>query len=188
MAEGIASSPALYAVYKSAGLLDSIVGGIALPDVKVLGTGVNLQTTVADLMRVGAMSGGILAGVAKMITAGNFSGGFSGAGLLKSFGIDSNLKTVSRGQGAGLATSGVKVSSSGFVGNSEEGVVYNKTMSDADDSAKKQLAEAKEDVEEDTTRKVVDEHIVQIYTLLKDVTEGRAKFNVSLAERPGWLP
>ena len=61
-------------------------------------------------------------------------------------------------------------------------------MSDANDSSKKQLAEAKEDTEEDTTRKVVDEHIVQIYALLKDVTEGRAKFNVSLAERPGWMP
>ncbi|MDY2738030.1 hypothetical protein [Intestinibacter sp.] len=188
MAEGMASNPVLYAIYKSAGLLDSVAGGIALPDIKVLGTGVNLQTTVADLMRVGAMSGSILAGVAKMITAGNFSGGFSGTGLLKSFGIDSNLKTVSRGKGAGLATSGVTVSSSGFVGNAEEGVVYNKTMSDADDSAKKQLAEAKEDVEEDTTRKVVDEHIVQIYELLRSVTEGTAKFNVSLAERPGWLP
>ena len=78
MAEGMASNPVLYAIYKSAGLLDSVVGGIALPDIKVLGTGANLQTTVADLMRVGAMSGGILAGVAKMIAAGNFSGGFSG--------------------------------------------------------------------------------------------------------------
>lgn len=188
MAEGIASSPVLYAIYKSAGLLDSLVGGIALPDIKVLGTGANLQTTVADLMRVSAMSGSILAGVAKMITAGNFSGGFSGAGLLKAFGIDSNLTTVSRGKGTGLATSGVTVSSSGFVGNSEEGVVYNKTMSDADDSAKKQLAEAKEDTEEDTTRKVVDEHIVQIYELLKSVTEGTAKFRVSVAEIDGWQP
>ena len=61
-------------------------------------------------------------------------------------------------------------------------------MSDADDSTKKQLAEAKEDVEEDTTRKVVDEHIVQIYTLLKDVTEGRAKFNVTFEESSSWRP
>ena len=112
----------------------------------------------------------------------------NGVGLLKAFGIDQNLTTVSRGKGTGLATSGVTVSSSGFVGNAEEGVVYNKTMSDADDSAKKQLAEAKEDTEEDTTRKAVDEHIVQIYELLRSVTEGTAKFNVSLAERPGWLP
>ena len=188
MAESMASNPVLYAIYKSAGLLDSVAGGIALPDIKVLGTGVNLQTTVADLMRVGAMSGSILSGVAKMIAAGNFFGGFSGAGLLKAFGIDSDLQTVSRGKGGGLATSGVTVSSSGFVGNAEEGVVYNKTMSDADDSAKKQLIEAKEDMEEDTTRKVVDEHIVQIYELLKSVIDGTNKFNVTFEESSSWRP
>lgn len=56
MAAGIANNPMLYATYKAAGLLDAVTGGIALPDIKVMGTGVNLQTTIADLMRVGAMS------------------------------------------------------------------------------------------------------------------------------------
>ena len=61
-------------------------------------------------------------------------------------------------------------------------------MSNADDRSKKQLAEAKEDTEEDTTRKVVDEHIVQIYELLKSVTEGTARFNVTFEESSSWRP
>ena len=63
MASSMASSPALYFLNTAANLLDSF-GGIALPDIKVMGSGVNLQTTVADLMRVGALGGTALSGPA----------------------------------------------------------------------------------------------------------------------------
>ena len=78
LAAGIANNPMLYATYKAAGLLDAVTGGIALPDIKVMGTGVNLQTTIADLMRVGAMSGSILSGIGGMITSGGNGGVSSG--------------------------------------------------------------------------------------------------------------
>ena len=182
-AEGIAQSPVLYGIYKVAGLLDDVAGGIMLPDIKVLGSGVNLQTSVADLMRVGAMSGGILSGIAKMISAGS-GGGFNAEKMLKAFGVN-NLATVTRGNGTGLTTSGVTVSSSGFVGNSEEGAVYNKTMSDANDSKKSQMAEAKEDQDQDVTNKTIDEHIVRIYTLLQNVIDGTSSFTVVQQAGPG---
>lgn len=185
-AEGIAQSPVLYGIYKVAGLLDDVAGGIMLPDIKVLGSGVNLQTSVADLMRVGAMSGGILSGIAKMISAGS-GGGFNAEKMLKAFGVN-NLATVTRGNGTGLTTSGVTVSSSGFVGNSEEGAVYNKTMSDANDSKKSQMAEAKEDQDQDVTNKTIDEHIVRIYTLLQNVIDGTSSFTVVQQAGPGWTP
>ena len=75
MAAGIANSPAMYGLYKAAGMLDAVAGGIALPDIKVMGSGVNLQTTVADLMRVGAMSGGILGSIGTMVAAGGGGNG-----------------------------------------------------------------------------------------------------------------
>ncbi len=64
----IGSNPVTYAIYKAGGLLDDVVGGIALPDIKFMGTGVNLQTSVADLMRVAALSGGIMSGIGSMIS------------------------------------------------------------------------------------------------------------------------
>ena len=98
MAAGVANNPLLYATYKAAGLLDTVTGGIALPDIKVMGTGVNLQTTIADLMRVGAMSGSILSGIGSMVASGG----------------NGDLNTVSRGKGHGLRTTGgATVSESG---------------------------------------------------------------------------
>lgn len=173
MAAGVATNPALFAIYKMANALDSVVGGIALPDIKVMGTGVNLQTTVADLMRVAALSGGLLQGVGSMIGAGG-NGGLTGAGLLKAAGINTgSLNYVSRGGKTGiLETSGTYVSESGgYVGNTEGSDVYNQTMTSANDSAKQQLIEAQDESEE-TTLNTVDEHVVAIYKLLQDVTSG----------------
>lgn len=172
MAAGIANNPMLYATYKAAGLLDAVTGGIALPDIKVMGTGVNLQTTIADLMRVGAMSGSILSGIGSMIASGG-NGGITGSGILKAAGISGNLNTVSRGDGQGLRTAGgATVSESGsLIGNSNGSDIQNATMTNATDSANAQLAEAVDSSEETKLSEVYAE-VVEIYKLLQDVANG----------------
>ena len=172
MAAGIANNPMLYATYKAAGLLDAVTGGIALPDIKVMGTGVNLQTTIADLMRVGAMSGSILSGIGSMIASGG-NGGITGSGILKAAGISGNLNTVSRGDGQGLRTTGgATVSESGsLIGNSNGSDIQNATMTNATDSANAQLAEAVDSSEETKLSEVYAE-VVEIYKLLQDVANG----------------
>ena len=172
LAAGIANNPALYAMYKTAGLLDAVTGGIALPDIKVMGTGVNLQTTIADLMRVGAMSGSILAGIGTMISSGG-NGGITGSSILRAAGISSAANMISRGNGSALSTTGgASVSESGaLIGNSSGSDVKNATMTSATDSANAQLAEAVDSSEETKLSEVYAE-IVEIYKLLQDVANG----------------
>ena len=104
-----------------ANLLEDTVGGIAIPYALAAGFGVDLETTVADLMQVEAFSGGILSSMGTLlsgITAGS-SGGFSGAGMLQAVGVSGNtVKEIARGTGlkAGAA-SGATVSQSTFIGN-----------------------------------------------------------------------
>lgn len=178
MSAGIANNPALYAIYTMASFLEDTVGGIKLPDIKVAGTGVNLQTSVAQLMNVAALGGSILSGIGKIMGAGTF-GSFSGSGMLRALGISGNTATVSRGTGAGLLSAGgTTYSQSGYIGNSEGGDVYSKTMSDANDGANRQLVEAK-DESQDIALSDVDSHIMTIYQLLDDVITGASSFHVT---------
>jgi len=187
MAAGIANNPALYSIYTMASLLEDTVGGIKLPDIKVLGSGVNLQTSVAQLMNVAALSGSILSGIGQMMSAGS-GGGFNTLGMLSALGIGSNTATVTRGTGAGLLnTGGISYSESGFTGNSEGGDVYGKTMTDATDEGNKQLVEAQEENNE-VTLSDVDTHVMSIYQLLDDVVNGTSNLHVAIADAGPWRP
>ena len=175
MAAGIANNPALYGLYKAAGLLDTVAGGIALPDIKVMGSGVNLQTTVADLMRVGAMSGSILSSIGALVSTGG-NGGLTGSGILRAAGIDSSgISQVTRGTSGGVtSTSGVSVSESGTViSNSDGNAVQDKTITDASDSGNSQFVEAV-DSNEETQLSDVNDSVINIYNLLLDLVEGGA--------------
>lgn len=166
MASGIASNPALYAILKVAGLLDTVAGGIALPDIKYLGTGVNLQTSVADLMRVGALSGGILSSIAQMVMGGG--AGFSGSGMLKAFGVNAgNLNTVTRGTGIGFGTSGESVSQSNYIGNASSTDIQSGVVGEAETDANQKLIQMQQ---EDNSVKLeeVNNNIVKIYNILNE--------------------
>lgn len=189
MAESIGNNPVLYATYSIAKMLDDTVGGINIPALSVMGSGFDLETTVADLMQAGAMSGGILSGLGKIISGLGSGGGFSGSGMLKAFGVNTTgTSTVVRGNGGDLTpvtSSGGDTSLSGFIGNEDGSAVYDKTLTDAQDDGNKKLAQAIEDSTE-TTMNTVDEHIVQIYTLLQDVVTGSSKFHIALEGDSGW--
>lgn len=151
MASGIATNPVLYAIYKAAGLLDSVAGGIALKDIKYLGSGVNLQTTVADLMRVGSLSGGILSSIGAMIS-GSGGGGITGKGLFDAFGINGTT-TVTRGTGRTFTDAGVQTSLSNYVANSSgEDITGSYTTAGEDEGKQKIEAMA----EEDNSKKIDD--------------------------------
>lgn len=174
LANGIAANPVLFATTQLANMLDDLVGGIALPDIKVMGTGVNPRTTVADLMRVGALGGSVLSGVGSMIS--NLASGGSlniGGQLEKMFGSGSN-NVITRGTGGNLSvsTSGYETSSSGYVGNSSGDDIQASTLASANDSANQQLITAKESEDADVTNSVINENIVAILSLLNDVVDG----------------
>lgn len=182
-AASMANNPALYATYTIASMLDDTVGGIAIPSIMAMGTGFDLETTVADLMRVGSLSGGLLAGVGKMLSGLGTGGGFSGSGMLRAFGVGSSPTVVTRGSGSGLLTTNMStLSESGsFMANSDGSDVQNKTMTDAEDSANNKVSAA-EDNKQDVTIKTVDEHVVKIHELLEAVTNGSKTFKVDMGD------
>lgn len=69
LASNVANSPGAYLTWKLASMLETATGGINIPTLSTVGTFLDLETTVADLMRVGAISGGILSGLGPLISA-----------------------------------------------------------------------------------------------------------------------
>lgn len=170
MSAGIASNPALYGIYKIANMLTDLVGGVDIPLPMLMGTGLPVALNVSDLMRVGAMSASILGSMGTLI--GGLGNSFSGQNMLSALGIGSGLTTVQRGTGIGLAgASAMSVSEKGFIGNSESGDVYNKTVGDATADANNQVKASAEENEE-ATMTDVNNNVLAIYQLLQDVVNG----------------
>jgi hypothetical protein len=187
LASSMSSNPAAYLTYKLASLLESMTGGINLPAISVMGNMVDLDTTVADLMRVGAVSAGIFSSLGPMIKG--LSSSFDGQKMLSKMGIKSGtgLAVTPRGGdgigGGGLDTSllaggGDKsLSGSGFVGNGSGSDVKKATMQEAEDSKKQQMIEA---LEEEPANQIdmINASVVKIYELLDDVSKGNKTLRV----------
>jgi hypothetical protein len=167
--------------YKLAGLLDSAVGGIDLPFVNVMGFGIDLNTTVSDLMRIGAMGAGILGSFGSMIDG--LSSSFNGQRMLSTMGIKSGsgLEITPRGNdnGVGAADGGgsKSTSGSGYVGNGSGSDVKNSTIQESKDSKKQQMIEAKEE-EPSNQVDILNMTVVKIYELLDDVANGKQTLRV----------
>ena len=197
-AASIGNDPVLYSTYMIASMLDDTVGGIAIPTIGAFAMGngveIDLETTVADIMRTGAMAGGLLGGIGKMIggIARGSGGGFSGSGMLKAFGVNldsSTASTLVRGNGANLAvtSSGMDTSYSGYIGNEDGSAVKDKMLTDAKDEANQQAIQALEEAQEIGLANV-DEHVVQIYRILEDLVNGSRNLHVTFGgvESTSW--
>ena len=184
MASGIANNAALYSTFMMAEMLDSVANGIEFSLPLYLGTGTAQTFKVSDIMKTGALTGGIISGIANMIgSAGN--GGITGSGLLAAFGANSTT-SVTRGSGSGLiSTGGATYSSSGYVGNASSGDVYEKSMADTQESVNSQVAEATEESNEATTTDI-NNNILLMYQLLQDVTSGTLSFKVDMGDQSSW--
>ncbi len=184
-AANMANNPLLYLTYSIAGMLDDTAGGIAIPSIMAMGSGFDLETTVADLMRVSSMGLGLLGGLGTMIT-GLFGGGTFNP--LAAYGIGNTMKTLSRGNGTGInaITMNSAVSESGsYVGNSNASDIQGKTMQDAEESANEKV-EATEDERGEVKLSTIDGHILDIYDILYSAFDGANSLKVSPAGASSW--
>ena len=182
LAGGIASNPSMYLIYKLAKMLDSTVGGIDLPFINAFGTGVDLNTSVSELMRLGAVGGGILGSLGPMFTG--LGNSFDGRKMLAQLGIDSGsgLAVTPRGtSGAinGAITRGMTTSSSGYVGNASGSDIKDSTIQESEDSKKQLMIEAKEE-EEANQINSLNNTVLKIYELLDDVVHGTGAVRVKV--------
>ena len=182
MSAGIAANPALYAIWTVANLLDDTVGGISIPYISAMGTGVDLETTVADIMRVGALSGGILNSLGAIIGAGS-GGGFSPSLMLKSLGINTTgVSTLVRGTGIGALNSGTSISQSAYIGNASGEDTLAGTMAGAEDQKQAAMADAVSEEDKDIKLKDVNATAIKIYELLDSVVNGHASINTTVSD------
>ena len=191
-AASIGTDPVLYSTYMIASMLDDTVGGIAIPTIGAWamgnGTEIDLETTVADIMRTGAMAGGLLGGIGKMLVGLGNGGGFSGSGMLEAFGVNTKeITTITRGTGTGIgiSSSGTSISTSGFAGNENADDIINSTVAGEQDKAK-QKAEALQEEQREIGLANVDEHVVQIHTLLQEVVSGTYRLHVINDSTDSW--
>jgi hypothetical protein len=181
MATQMSNDPVLYLLPKMATLLEDYAGGIDLPFLNVMGFGVDLNTSVAQLMNVAAMSGSILGALGPMISG---LANLNTSNLLRSAGIDtknSKVPVIARGTVSSLQNLGGQgISESGYVGNASGDDVKNATLQDAEDSKKKQMVEAKEEESSDDVVIRSQQAVIDIYNLLEEVAHGSQSLRVKV--------
>ena len=182
MAAGIANNPITYGLYKMSGLLKDTTGGINFGVPLVMGNGMPITFNVADLMRTGALAGGVMSSLGSMIIGGG-GGGLTGKSILNGIGLSSSggPSLVTRGSGSSLSTmGGITVSDSGsMIGNSSSDDMTNKTMTDQNDTNKQETASAV-DESDDTKLSDVDNHIITIIDILRNISEGNSILKVAV--------
>lgn len=181
LAGSMASNPVSYFIYKMASVVDDAAGGIDLPFLNVMGFGVDLNTTVSDLMRVAAVGAGLLGSIGPLVSG--LGNSFSGRKMLDQLKFGSGgLAVTPRGSGDGGGggnTSGSSTSGSGYVGNASGSDVKDSTIQESEDSKKQQMIEAKEE-EEANKVDFLNETVLKIYELLDDVASGKSSFKVQV--------
>lgn len=166
MAAGIADNPALYLTWTLAETLDGLAKGINIPTILGMGTGVGLNATVADLMRIGAMSGSIFTGIGGML-GGLGSIGKGVGGIYDNLGKTASASVV---RGAGFGANNLESTSESM---------FNSDGGGAKDSAFGEVANQKAAADDEISEKVeeiklMDIHtdITAIYELLNGVIQG----------------
>ena len=137
LGETIASSPALAAIYKVTDLIQQNTGGINIPYISAMGSGIDLNTSVENLIKLGVVGAGSLGMIGDLISG--MSSTLAPASILAKLGISNNATTISRGSGLSASTGGLSTSQSSVT------AVSNSSGSDIKESA---LASATDEVAE----------------------------------------
>jgi len=134
LASGIAENPALAAIWKITDMIQSTTGGINIPFVSAMGSGMDLNATVEQLMKLGivgisslGMIGDVISGIGSSLVPST---------MLQKLGIMSGNTAISRGRGLTSLVSGFAESASTYVGQGAGGDIYQQTLQQSSDEAK----------------------------------------------------
>lgn len=132
----IASNPALAAIWKVTDLISQNTGGINIPFVNAMGFGVDLNTSVENLLKLGIVGTSSLGMIGDLISGLTTS--VAPASALLKLGISSGNTTISRGTGLGTATSGLYTSASTItsIGNAGGEDIRQGALAGANDEAR----------------------------------------------------
>lgn len=143
----IASNPALYATWKITDLIEQTTGGINIPFITALGSGIDFNATVEQLMKLGIVGVSTLSGIGNIING--VSSIASGSNLLSALAIGEGTTAIEGGVGlsdytltsSGLKkrTSGTTLSSSTYVGNADSAAYTESALGGAREKAEEEL-------------------------------------------------
>lgn len=154
LATNIADNPMLFALWKVTDMIQGLTGGINIPFITAVGTGVDVNTTVENIMKLG------LVGVSTLGMMGDLISGigntFDPSKMLTKMQIGSEAGQTRRGSGLDFtrASRGVQrtVSASTYIGNTSGSDMQESTLAESDRKMKQKLDQAQEGVVDHTKR------------------------------------
>lgn len=134
----IAGNPALYALWQVTDMIQGLTGGINIPFVSALGSGVDLNTTVENLMKLGIIGTGSLGMIGDIINGMGSTFNFGSAA--SRLGISKSIAMTSRGMLEPFErVGGVSTSYEQSIGQGSGDVYYKETLGSAKASAQQDL-------------------------------------------------
>lgn len=168
----LASSPGAAATWYINSLIKDATGGINIPFITAMGTGVGLETDLNSIIQLGMVGVGTIGQIGNVISSMNNNGGLN----LSNWDAD---QYTTHGQGTAGIVSGVRATTSQqtFIGNSESSDIYQSSLHAAYDNVDTSVAgQAVDDAEkmQDAIMESIDPNVSAILDLLKQVTSGNA--------------
>lgn len=139
----LASSPISYALWKIADFIGSTTSGINIPSAYVVGTGVDLNTTIDNMLKLGLVGYSTLSNIEGIASA--VKSGFSGSSLLSAMGINQGSASLQKGTGLSVTQSGLSTSSLAYMTSSNQ-AAYSES---ANMMKEQQKAEAQENTRQE---------------------------------------
>lgn len=190
-AKGVANDPVLSALWKVTDLIENYTGGIQIPGwgTWAMGNGmeIDLHASIEGLMKLGILGAGSLGMIGSIING--FKSTFNPASMLGRMGITSAPTSTARGSGLTRSSSGLDVSESALLSNSNGDDFSTAALNSANDDATKDLesktAQVKEsNSDEKSTTDIynwyvefLENKLGEIYSSQKDVVSQVAKTN-----------
>lgn len=138
LGSNIAENPALAAIWQITSLIQDNTGGIAIPTISVLGSSVDLNTTVDNLIKTGLVGISTFSMISDLFGSLNTQTDFGNT--LANLGIGSSATSLSVGSGLTSASAGQTTSKRTYVGNSSGSDLVSSAINTATTEAENQLS------------------------------------------------
>ena len=136
MFSNIADNPVTSALWRITDMIQEYTGGINIPAIFGMGTGLDLNTTVENLMKLGIMGVGSLGMIGDIISGVGNTVDFSRT--LSTLGINRDIATATLGE-VKPVQSGMQTSKSTVMGQSSGSAFYESSLASAKQSANEQM-------------------------------------------------
>ena len=148
LATNIADNPMLFALWKVTDMIQGLTGGINIPFITAMGTGVDVNTSVENLMKLGIVGVSTLGMMGDLISGlGNT---FDPSGMLAKMQIGKTAGQTKRGSGLTASLTQGRLlkttSASTYIGNTSGSDIQASTLAESERTTQKQLEQKQQGI------------------------------------------